>query len=170
MPGPTPWSTLASIVNLRDLTSADVGADGDETARDADRYLVAEAAGQRVAVPLLQAREILTVKAVTRLPGAPSWIAGLVNVRGTVLTVVDVGRRLAGAASEGPVVMVEVAERKFGLRVARVDGVMRADAGVESVDEARSAAGAVRGLVSTGAMPALVLDVEALQRAAIADA
>jgi purine-binding chemotaxis protein CheW len=157
-------------VNLSDLTPLGPGAEGDDALRDADRYLVADVAGQRVAVPLLQAREILTVKAVTRLPGAPSFIAGLVNVRGTVLTVVDVGQRLGVGASLGPVVVVDVAERRFGLRVARVDGVLRADAGLEAVDEARSAGGAVRGLVTAGDGPALVLDLEALQRAAIADA
>jgi purine-binding chemotaxis protein CheW len=157
-------------VNIGDLTTIGPIAAEEDGLRDADRYLVAEAAGQSVAVPLLQAREILTVKAVTRLPGAPSFIAGLVNVRGTVLTVVDVARRLGAAASVGPVVVVEVAERRFGLRVDRVDGVVRAEAGLEAVDEARSAGGAVRGLVATPARPALVLDLEALQRAAIADA
>lgn len=161
---------MASIVNLSDLTSAEPGPGAEDAPRDADRFLVAEAAGQRVALPLLQSREILTVKAVTRLPGAPSWIAGLVNVRGTVLTVVDTGQRLGGAASQGPVVMVEVAERKFGLRVDRVDGVVQAGAGLEAVDEARSVGGAVCGLMVAGDGPAMVLDLEALQRAAIADA
>lgn len=157
-------------MNLGDLRADESDQGGDGSQGDADRFLVAEAGGQPVAVPLLQAREIVTVRAVTRLPGAPSFIAGLVNVRGTVLTVVDVGLRLGGAASAGPVVVVEVAECTFGLRVGRVHGVRRAEAGLEAVDEARSAAGAVRGLVMAGGDAALVLDLEALQRAAIADA
>ncbi len=164
------WTTLASIVNSGDLPSFDGLLDAVDEAADADRYLVARAAGQRVALPLLQAREILTVKNVTRLPGAPSWIAGLVNVRGSVLTVLEVSVRLGGAASEGPVLVVELEGRRFGLRVASVDGVERAAAAVEAVDEARSAGGAVRGLVTTGNAPTLVLDLEALQRAAIAAA
>src|SRR5690606_26379591 len=100
----------------------------------------------------------------------PSWIAGLVNLRGTVLTVLDVSIRLGGTASAGPVLVVEVGERRFGLRVSKVDGVVRSDAAEEAVDEARSAGGAVRGLVTADATPTLVLDLEALQRAAIADA
>lgn len=55
-----------------------------------------------MAVPLRCARETVPVRAVTSMPGVPSWIAGLVNVRGAVLTVVDVGARLGGAASDGP--------------------------------------------------------------------
>ena len=163
------WSTLASIVNPSDLT-AELAADGAGEAADRDRYLVAEAAGQRVAVPLLLAREILGVRAVTRLPGAPSWIAGLVNVRGTVLTVLDVGQRLGGAPSAGPVIVVEHEERRFGLRVATVIGVSRAASAAEAVDEARSAGGAVQGLAALDGGTALVLDIGALQRAAIADA
>lgn len=164
------WSTLASIVNLRDLTAGDSDGGGGADGGDALRFLVADAAGQWVAVPLRWAREIVPVRAVTRMPGAPSWIAGLVNVRGAVLTVVDVGARLGGGASDGPVLVVEVSERPFGLRFGRVHGVQRADGGPEAVDEARSAQGAVRGLVRIGGGAALVLDVEALQRAAIADA
>ncbi|HRQ79317.1 MAG TPA: chemotaxis protein CheW [Gemmatimonadaceae bacterium] len=157
-------------MNLSDLSSADAGDAEIEESADAHRYLVAEAAGQRVAVPLGQAREIIGARAVTRLPGAPSWIAGLVNLRGTVLTVLDVSQRLGGAASAGPVLVVELGDRKFGLRVERVDGVSRTSTAEEAVDEARSAGGAVRGLVATGTTPALVLDLEALQRAAIAEA
>jgi purine-binding chemotaxis protein CheW len=164
-------------VNLSDLTAddgaaagAEVGLDAGPEAAAADRYLVARAGGQRVAVPLLDAREIVTVRAVTRLPGAPSWIAGLVNVRGAVLTVLDLACRLGAAPCAGPVVLVEVEGRRFGVRVDAVVGVVRAGEGVTPVDEARSADGAVRGLVTVADAPALVLDLVALQRAAIAEA
>lgn len=157
-------------MNPSDLSLAAIGEAAEDAGADATRYLLAEAAGQRVAVPLVQAREIIGARTVTRLPGAPSWIAGLVNLRGTVLTVLDVSIRLGGTASAGPVLVVEVGERRFGLRVSKVDGVVRSDAAEEAVDEARSAGGAVRGLVTADATPTLVLDLEALQRAAIADA
>lgn len=143
--------------------------EGGEATGDEHRYLVATAAGQRVAVPLLSSREILTVRSVTRLPGAPSWIAGLVNVRGAVLTVMDLSVRLGAAAATGPVVIVELDGRRFGMRVDAVDGVERAAGEEEAVDAARSAAGAVRGLALLPRGAALVVDVVALQRAAIAD-
>lgn len=161
---------MATIERPRDvpgLTPGDAegGAGGDE-----HRYLVASAAGQRVAIPLLSSREILTVKHVTRLPGAPSWIAGLVNVRGAVLTVLDLSARLGAAAATGPVVMVELDGRRLGMRVDSVDGVERATGAEEPVEAARSAAGAVRALAPLPRGAALVVDVVALQRAAIADA
>lgn len=160
------WTTLASIEQVPDTAG---WAGGDEGA-DEVRYLVARAAGSRVAIPLRFTREILSVRAVTRLPGAPSFIAGLVNVRGSVLTVLDLSVRLGGAPAAGPVVVVELEPRRFGLRVDAVDGVERATGPEETVEEARSAAGAVTGLAALAAGAALVLDVEALQRAAFAEA
>lgn len=158
------WSTLATIERLADEAP---GTEGEESG---PRYLVARAAGQRVAIPLEAAREIITVRAVTRLPGALPWVSGLLNLRGTVLTVADLSVRFGGVASVGPVVVVEVGERKLGLRVERVDGVQRAVRDEQPSDAARSAEGAVRGMAELPEGAALVVDVAALQRAALADA
>jgi purine-binding chemotaxis protein CheW len=133
------------------------------------RYLVARAAGQRVAIPLEEAREIVHARQVTRLPGAVPWVAGLFNLRGTVLTVLDVAVRLGGSASTGPVIVVEVEERSVGLRVDGVDAVVMADGEEQQVAAARSADGGVRGTVMTHDGEALVLDVAALQRTALAE-
>jgi chemotaxis signal transduction protein len=131
---------------------------------------VALAAGQRVAVPLEQAREIVHARQVTRLPGAVPWVAGLFNLRGTVLTVLDLAVRLGGAPSVGPVIVVEVEERSVGLRVDGVEAVVTAEGEEQAVAAARSADGGVRGAVMTHDGEALVLDVATLQRTALAEA
>ena len=46
-------------------------------------------------------REILPRLPTTRIPGAPPVVAGLVNVRGTLITVVE-GWRALGQAPPGP--------------------------------------------------------------------
>lgn len=43
--------------------------------------------------------EILTVPAVTRVPGAKSWVLGVANVRGTLVPVVDFRKFLGGEAT-----------------------------------------------------------------------
>lgn len=50
-----------------------------------------------------QVREILPRLPTTRIPGAPPVVAGLVNVRGTLVTVVE-GWRALGQAAPAPVV------------------------------------------------------------------
>jgi purine-binding chemotaxis protein CheW len=64
-------------------------------------------------------REILPPPPATRLPGAPSWVRGLVNVRGTVITVVDLVARLCGrpARPEGPLMLIEHQERVIAVAV-----------------------------------------------------
>ena len=47
------------------------------------------------AVALPSVREVLAVPAIAPTPGAPAWLAGLVNVRGEILAAVDTGRALA---------------------------------------------------------------------------
>jgi len=139
----------------------------------AARYLVAQAAGQQVAFRVDAVREIIPSRVSTRLPGADAWVLGLLNLRGTVLTVVDLTVRFGGTSEAGAsIVVLEVGGRTFGVQVERVHAVTDvADVLVTAVEEARSAGGLATGLapgVSGGT--ALVLDVMALQRAALADA
>jgi len=70
------------------------------------------------------AREILAPLPTTRIPGAPDAVVGLVNVRGTLLTVIDAHRLLDRAPlpeHEGALLIVDVGTRRLGLAVGRVD-------------------------------------------------
>lgn len=68
-------------------------------------------------------REIIPAGRPTRIPGASSSVAGLVNLRGTLLTVVDarLAVRIAdtGTAPES-ILVIELGERGFGLAVDEV--------------------------------------------------
>lgn len=139
-------------------------------AADGPRYVLVSAAGQRVALPLSAVRELVTVGTPTRLPGAPPWVAGLYNLRGSVLTVADLGLRLDGAAATGPVVVLETDGRRFGIRVDHVDRVDRAAGPEATLEPARTAGGVMQGLATLEDGTALVLDVMAMRRAALAEA
>lgn len=151
------------MTSIERPTESAIGAEG-------LRYLLAQAAGQRVAFPLEAVREIIPPQAMTRLPGAGLWVLGLLNLRGMVLTVVDLGVRFGGEAGESPsIVVLEVQGRTFGVQVSAVSAVSHSRSGVEApVEEARSAEGLVRGLVEVAGGTALVIDVMALQHAALA--
>lgn len=65
---------------------------------------------------------------LTRLPGSPLAIAGLINVRGTIVTVVNAAAVLHPADSARPLSMVLVVDagaRGVGLAVERVADVRR---------------------------------------------
>jgi purine-binding chemotaxis protein CheW len=67
-------------------------------------------------------REILPPPPATRLPGAPSYVRGLINVRGTVITVIDLVARLYGhpAQPEGPIMLIQHQNRLIGVAVDEV--------------------------------------------------
>jgi len=54
-------------------------------------------AGARYAVDMASVAEVVPVPVMTRIPGGPAWLSGVVNWRGRVLPVVDL-RPLVGAS------------------------------------------------------------------------
>ena len=75
------------------------------------------------AAPAGIVREILPRLPATRIPGVAEAIEGLVNVRGSLLTVLDghvLLQQQRRDGDEGAIVVVEVAGRRYGLSVAGV--------------------------------------------------
>lgn len=77
------------------------------------QYLSFFIAGEEYAVGILQVREIIEYESVTRVPGAPEWIRGVTNLRGSVLPVIDLGMKFGLPPStinrRSCIVVVEVA-------------------------------------------------------------
>lgn len=57
-------------------------------------FLTIIIAGQRFGIPILQVQDVLSQQRVTRVPLAPSEVAGSLNLRGRIVTAIDVRRRL----------------------------------------------------------------------------
>src|SRR5215471_11376522 len=57
-------------------------------------------AGQEFAIDVLSIREIRGFTPATPLPQAPAFVRGVINLRGTVLPIVDLAARLGFAATE----------------------------------------------------------------------
>jgi purine-binding chemotaxis protein CheW len=76
---------------------------------------------QEFAFDIRSIREIRGWIASTALPHAPSFVKGMINLRGTVLVVVDLAERLGLASTEANpasvVVVVELGNRVAGLLV-----------------------------------------------------
>jgi purine-binding chemotaxis protein CheW len=53
------------------------------------QYLGFVVAGHECAVGILRVREILEYEAVTPVPGTPPWVRGVMNLRGSVVPVLD---------------------------------------------------------------------------------
>jgi purine-binding chemotaxis protein CheW len=99
------------------------------TTESAIRQLVVfRLAGGTYGIELDAVREIVPFRGATRLPGAPSSVAGLVNVRGSIITVIDLGVQLEGTSSardRSSVMLVEFGAKLVGAAVDEVLDVRR---------------------------------------------
>ncbi len=119
-------------------------------------------------IDVLSVREILRSVATTPLPKAPRLIDGVVDLRGAVIPVVDLGRALGRSAvretGDTRIALVEVDELVFGLRVDAAVDVISADAStLEEPPALATHAGydAVRAVARReGQPPVLVISLE----------
>ena len=113
-------------------------------------------------------REIIPFRRCTRLPGAPSFVCGLINLRGTIVTVLDLARRLdVGEVdrTEASIVLVEHGAKVVGLGVDLVRDVQPvAPDAIEAAVGDESRGGIVRGLTHLDGAVVMLLDVQTLVR------
>jgi purine-binding chemotaxis protein CheW len=80
-------------------------------------------------VDIAQVREIVRLVQITYLPKAPSFIEGVVNLRGQVLAVIDLSKRLNIASKprseQSRIIVVEVSDNTVGMIVDSVSEVLR---------------------------------------------
>jgi len=87
---------------------------------------------QEFCVDIMSVREIRGWTPATPLPHAPSFVRGLINLRGTVLPVIDLAVRFGFEAREpsvrSVVIVTEVASQLVGLVVDAVSDILPASA------------------------------------------
>lgn len=85
----------------------------------------------RFAVAIDRIREIIPARPYTPLPGSGSHVCGLINLRGRIVTVIDLGARLklapASASPDHSIVIVEHRGRLAGLAVEEVSRIVDVD-------------------------------------------
>ncbi|HEX9393602.1 MAG TPA: chemotaxis protein CheW [Gemmatimonadales bacterium] len=134
------------------------------------RLLVFRVGSLACAAEVESVREILPRLAVTRIPGAPPVVAGLVNVRGQIVTVVEGWRALHQAAPQesdagGTTMLLQVGGgRVLGFTVDEVlDLLAVPDAALERRDALPGVDPTlVRAVGRRAGQPFVVLDTDAL--------
>jgi purine-binding chemotaxis protein CheW len=87
---------------------------GDTGGGDTHQYLTFTLGGEMFAVGILNVKEIIEYGNLTEIPMMPSFIRGVINLRGAVVPVVDLAARFGGKTSEVQrrtcIVIVEVTQ------------------------------------------------------------
>lgn len=103
--------------------------------------LVVRVGERQYAIPVAQVREVFRAERVTHVPGAPALVRGIVNVRGAVVTVLDLAELLGAgrAVTSTSVVLLEHGSRLIGLAVDAVCDVHVQEATPSDAGEAERA-------------------------------
>jgi purine-binding chemotaxis protein CheW len=103
--------------------------DAQSTAASPDVELLSfKLADAEYSVDIMSVREIRGWTKVTTLPQSPDFVRGVINLRGSVLPVVDLATRLGLPASEpddrNVIIVVDIDGRTVGLRVDAVSDIL----------------------------------------------
>ena len=114
-------------------------------------------------------REIVPYRQATRLPGAPAFVTGLINLRGTIVTVLDLGVRLAATrerVADGSIMLVAMpgSSRLVGVAVQEVMDVRVVGSARDDVIADSAGNDAVRGLAHVDGGTVILLDIHSLVR------
>jgi purine-binding chemotaxis protein CheW len=102
---------------------------------------------EEYALNIMDIKEIIRPREVTEVPKTPEYIQGILSLRGTIIPVLDVDKRLglstADRGSENRIVVVKWREHLFGLLVDRVVQVLNIPIGL--IDPPPEIIGGVEG-------------------------
>ena len=122
---------------------------------NAEQWVVFRLAEHEYALRLESVSEVLRMVAITPLPEAAPWLAGVINRRGRVITVIDLRVRLGlPAPAPGlttPIIVVEADGRQLGVI---------ADSVVEVLTQAAEAASLPAGLAGQSRLARATLHAE----------
>lgn len=132
------------------------------------RHVIFRVEKERYGLPLAAVKEVVVPpERFTRVPRAPAAVAGVMNLRGRVVTVVELRQLLGlpdGSTPPGRVVLLERGRKDLGLLVTDVEGI-------EAVERVTTAPGkpiaAVRGVARLKGLAVTVLDPEGLDSAVV---
>lgn len=126
LPMATPSEAAMPETHIHD--AADPALSGGAAQR---RIVLLGAGGHWFGVEIEAIREIIPPRPYTPLPGSEPFVCGLINLRGRIVTVLDLGARLglrpAAAHPEHSIVVLEHGGRPVGMAVEEVSRIVRAD-------------------------------------------
>lgn len=146
-----------------------------ELGGDENQFLTFVLAGEEYGLRILKVQEIKGFSAVTPIPGTPDHIQGVMNLRGTVVPVVDLRAKFGMPRAEYDkftvIVVVDVGTRIVGLIVDAVSDVLNfaeADVAPPPVLGTGIDTSFLTGMAKTGEKLVLLLDIDAVIGAEVA--
>jgi purine-binding chemotaxis protein CheW len=135
----------------------------------AREYLTFRLGDEEYGIDILKVQEIRGYENPTRIANAPNFLKGVVNLRGTIVPIVDLRMRFGCSAAEYNAftvsIILHIGQRTIGVVVDSVSDVMEIPA--EAMRPAPGMTSAIdpsyiHGLAQVGDRMVILLDIEAL--------
>jgi purine-binding chemotaxis protein CheW len=147
-----------------------VADDADEDAAQATKYLLITIDDDVYGIDIAHVVEIIELKRITEVPDMPSYVKGVINLRGRVIPVVDLRLRLGMAEREHDdrtcITIVKIQDSSVGLVVDRVAEVQDIrDGDIEPPPRYKTGSGKepfISGLAKVGDGVRILMDVQKL--------
>jgi purine-binding chemotaxis protein CheW len=115
-------------------------------------------------VPVEQVREVRDMQAVTPVPGAPNYVEGVTNLRGQIITVMDLRKRLGLMEKDGKgdkIIVIDFDRHAVGVVVDSVTEVstVRGPDIEREMDSATQMQDSMLGVGKQGDRLTIILDV-----------
>lgn len=91
------------------------------------RYLSFSLGNERFAIPLLSVKEVIAIPEVTPIPFTPAHFKGIMNLRGQVISIIDLRQKMnikSQPTAESAVVICDLSPLCLGVIVDSVDSVL----------------------------------------------
>lgn len=150
-------------------TSAPVACNASTERDQAELQLVSfEVGGEEFGLDIVRVQEIIRMQPITRVPNSPSFVEGVINLRGKVIPILSLRKRFGleerAADRDTRIVIAEVAGAVLGFVVDRVCEVLRITTGaIEPTPRLTKQGRAyVAGVGRAGERLVILLDIERL--------
>ena len=101
---------------------------GKHSIESKDRYLCFILGGEEFAIPLLSVKEVIALPEITHVPQTPPYFLGIMNLRGQVITIIDLRTKLTikpGQSSENNAVIIcDLNPNSIGVVVDSIESVI----------------------------------------------
>ena len=94
-----------------------------------DQIISFRVGDEEYGLEILSVREVIRIKEITRLPKAPDFVSGVINLRGDVIPIIDLRKKFGLSFKQYSemtrVIVVEVDDKLMGMVVDSVSHVIR---------------------------------------------
>ncbi|HEY3450076.1 MAG TPA: chemotaxis protein CheW [Myxococcales bacterium] len=129
------------------------------------RHVVFRIGTERYGLPLAAVREVVPPASMSLVPRAPGAVRGIMNLRGRVVTVVELAGLLGLSVEQPPdggkVLILDRGRRDLGLQVTGIDGIHTLENITPAPGEALAS---VKGVARQANGAVTVLDADGLEK------